>query len=157
MSVRISILDAFYTKLTLMTVVNGFNYDWTELKSVGNGSYAPNADLTVANFSIEPETSSTEQGQGLYFLAAPLVIKAYQKYTRTGVKENDYDKEVVRSNLIEDLRKMFGIANNFNSSLCVAGLDDINYTGERLEPDLGSNTSGVELEFEIKWYDGRVV
>jgi hypothetical protein len=159
MSTRVDILDAFYAHLANITVLNGYNYDWYSLKSIGNGSLAPKDDQANVNFSIGIETPSDEfigsdfnSGQSKFYLSAPLYARAYFKYDELDIDSNDYYIEVVRSKMIEDIRTAFGLP---FSGACTAGLNELVYVQEIEPEDVSGYTVTIQLEFQIRWYDDR--
>lgn len=153
MSKRVSMLDAMYTHLDNITVANGYNYNWVELKSIGNGSYATQTDTCNANFSFGLEIASESKGQSLYYMDAPLYIKGYYKYSQNNLKENDYNAEVVKSKMIEDLRKAYGLE---TIAMCQAGVNSLGYS-EEIEPeDVSGDTVAIQLQFRLRWYDERI-
>ena len=153
MSVRVDILDSFYAHLSNITVANGYNYSWVALKSTGNGNYTASDNFADANFSIGLEESSQGKGQSLYYLTAPIYCKAYFEYSQIDVKDNDYYIEQVKSNMVEDLRKAFGLHTN---AMCQAGLNELNYIQEIEPEEVTGYTVAIQLEFQIRWYDGRI-
>ncbi len=140
-----------YAHLDNMTVANGFTYNWFPHKSIGNGSL--DADNASANFSFGLEDSSRDKGQSLYYLTAPLYCNAYFKYDELSIDDNDYYKEVVKSYIIEDIRKAFGIETR---EMCIAGLNELNYINEVDPEEVSGYVVTAQLELQIRWYDERI-
>lgn len=153
-SIRMDMLDAMYARVADMTIANGFNYDWGGvLRSGGNGSLAGVENFPVFNIKYMPESASSEAGQSLYFLEAPVVIKGATKYDNSvELSEQDYEVQESKSLMIEDLRKAFGYV---SSAMCSAGMLDIVYTEEVETDSISGHIVFVELQFVIKWRDVR--
>ena len=150
MGKRIDILDSLYAHLVTIS-----EDTYAPLKSEGNGSisFFDLVNDACAHFSIQPEESSQAQGQAKYFVSAPLYLTAYKRYTLpVDPNENDYEYEKIRSDMIEHLRRAYGLA---SSAMCSAGLNTLDYIRE-LEPNPTKGDGvAIKLEFTIKWYDGR--
>jgi len=146
MSKRIDILDSLYAQLPFIL---GDTY--VALKSEGNGSIAF-MDLVndaCVHIKIMPEVSTITQS--LYFMSAPLEITAYKRYSLpVDPSDNDYDIEVAKANLIENIRTGFKFC---TPAMSAAGLNTLDYIRE-LEPNPTSGDGvAIKMEYLIKWYD----
>lgn len=152
--IRMDMLDAMYARVADMTIANGYNYDWGgALRSVGGGSLAGVENFPVMNISYRPETPSTEAGQSIYHLSAPVVIKGATKFNNTAeISEQDYEVQEAKSMMIEDIRKAFGYVSD---AMCASGMLDIVYVEELETDQVSGHIAFVEMEFVIKWRDVR--
>jgi len=133
MGKRIDILDSLYAHLATITE----DY-YAPLKSEGNGSIA---FLDLVNDACA------------FFKSATLHLSAYKRYSLpVDPNENDYNIEVVRSDLIEHLTTAYGLC---TPAMSDAGLNTLDYIRE-LEPNTTKGDGvAIKLEFTIKWYDRR--
>jgi hypothetical protein len=153
-SKRGDILDAFYSFTTVMTIANGYNYDWGTLKSRNNGSYATMAKGAYFNVSILPEECEGLAGQNIFHLNADVKITGLVRSVLSDVlDENDYDVQQSVSKMVEDIRR--GFANPAYTLLCAAGCHEIVYNGQIEEEILTGDGVKVSLNFTIKWFDER--
>jgi len=153
-SIRGDILDAFYTFPSVMTVANGYNYNWLTLKSRNNGTYATKAKGAYFNVSIEPETCEGLAGQNVFHLSADVNITGLVRSVLSdNLDSNDYDVQQSVSKMVEDIRR--GFANPSYTILCSAGCHEIVYNGQNEEEILTGDGVKVSLNFTIKWFDER--
>jgi hypothetical protein len=154
-SVRGNILDAFYEFDTLLTVANGYEYDWGTLKSRNNGSYGAKSDGAVYSVLIGDEKCEGLAGQNVFHLSAHVVVTGlFRSSVSDTLDENDYDVQQIASLMVEDLRR--GFTRPVYTLLCAAGCHEIVYIGQAKEEILTGDGVQVALQFEIKWFDERL-
>ena len=146
MGKRIDILNALYAHIPN---VAGDSYE--SLKSEGNGAIAFHDLVNDACIHIKIMPEESTKIQTIYFKSAPLHITAYKRYALpVDPEDNDFDIEVVKSDLIEHITTGFKFC---TPAMSTAGLNTLDYIRE-LEPEPTSGDGvAIKLEFFIKWYD----
>ena len=152
-SKRMPILDSIYSVVDSMTIVNGYNNDWSVAKSLNNG-YSAVFDSAFLNVSFGQESPSGEAGQSIYHLTAPVYITGYKNYDMSlDLSYEDYEVQKAHSSIIEDIRFAFGLASD---GMCSAGVTNWSYIDELDDYDFSACRVSAKMEFEIKWRDKRI-
>jgi len=128
---RADILAAYYTLVSQLTVVNGFNYDWASIKSIDNGALTPTSS-PVLSFAFGEESNDNESngiGNNKLQCEVPMRVTAVKKLV--GVDQTldvvEYNIEIQRSAMLDDIKRAF--ANPYKIA-CTTGFLNIKYTGE---------------------------
>ena len=152
-SMRIPILDAIYAVVGTMNIANGFVNDWTECKSLGNGT-STLVDGAQLNASFSSEFPSPQAGQSQYYLSMPVVLTIFKEYnTGESLTDQDYVVQVAKSSMIEDIRRAFGVP---SSGMCSVGVTHWTYTDEIDTDVVIGNRVMAKLEFQVEWRDRRI-
>lgn len=149
---RAAILTAIYNRTLDMTIANGYNYDWSILKSDGNGARVTGDTVMHLVVGAEEPLEDGVESQLEYNLELPVEIMGIsRKSTASTVGDTQYITELTRAKLADDIRKAFRIAFD---GLCTAGGYQILYTGETgAESGLKKDNfeAEVSLEYRIRF------
>jgi hypothetical protein len=142
---RAEILTAIYTRVADMLTANGFNYDWATLKSDGNGARVGKGVVLHASFGPEDNLNAGVNEQQQYNLEIPVTITGIGFKIDSAIRDEQYDLEIYKSKLADDIRYAFGMP---YTALCSAGGYTITYNGE-VDADLGDVLKRDAYEVEV--------
>ena len=153
---RAGILDAIYSRVTSMTVANGFNYTWASIKSDGNGRRVSKDTVLHASFGYEERLDNGGTSQNEYKVAIPVRITGIAFVGTSTIDTIQLVLEQTKAKLADDIRRAYGIAYD---ALCTAGGNYIEYVSEIDNPIVTDEEERkdnyeveVTLEFEVHFY-----
>ncbi len=98
-----AILTAIYARVSIMTVANGFNFDWTQLKGDINGSKVSNdVQLHVEVGESTPLDSGVRQNQ-TYKVENEIRLFGVGSKDSSTAGEYSFDYEIYKAKLEEDI------------------------------------------------------
>lgn len=154
---RYEMQEVFYAHLDNMTILNGYNFDWFEVRSKGNGTLALKSPMTTAGAYATIEYGNSETLQSLTgakeLVQCPLIVSASSSYKMKSVilENQDIEEELVRSKLLEDIRKGFRFV---TAAMCAVGVQNI-YGAVEVDPEVsdGSSLAMAKIEFKLQYFE----
>ena len=148
---RTPLLEALYARVADMTIANGFYHDWQTQESIGNGSWITRNAAIHIRFGEEEPHEGIPSIQSYYKLEVPVFITGLKyKAGESDLKEIQFDLEIDKSKVIDDIRKAFYIAYD---ALCAAGGEHISYAGEVEvdDDDRGEYEVEATLQYRVRF------
>lgn len=141
---RAQIYKDLFAMLSDMTVANGYSRDYTAVKSVDNDS-ANMSKMPFVSLHFGVEEPVTE-GVGMMEIRAliPVIVTARVKVPHKFGSEIEYAEDVVRSEVVEDIKKRFFRAYREMSDPCVQVADD---GWQEEEPRSDSNKHAMYIKY----------
>jgi len=148
-----ALITALYNRVSVMTIANSFNFDWSTLKSSGNGARISRD--TVLNIEIDksrPLDSGVVQN-GQYKVELTIFVYGYGFKGKSKLREQDYDVELFRAKLEEDIMSAFAFTNLSGVADFMEWVDGDKVDKKEL-PD--SYQVGTKQEYTINYWTDQV-
>ena len=139
---KTAIHQAIYDRVSVMTVANGFNFDWTSIKSTENGANITNGVVLSADLGVEAVLDGGVVQNGSYKLQCPITIKGCSKKGSSTLASEEFDLQDQKNKMCDDIRSAFAFC---YTALCSAGGDYLEYMNE-LEPAETFKEDAFEVE-----------
>lgn len=154
---RVAILEAIYTRVSDMTVANGYHYNWVTLESDGNGARIGEGNAINASMGQSERLDNGSGAQNQYKMSIPVNITGIVFIGDSTVKNIHLEIEKTKAKIEEDIIKAYGIAYD---ALCTAGGQEIMLIEEVDNPNIllsdDSKNDAFEaeltLQYEVKYY-----
>ena len=152
---RATIRTAMYQHGTTMTKANGYNFDWSELKSLENGSYV---GQSAFNISFGAETNEDDIGgcgSWEYIDRVPVVIAGViHDVNFSSIGTLEYDVGLLEDKMLDDIKRCFsdtqnGIGDAGGQQLMYKGQNQVSYDME------DATVAEVSLNFELVYRSQR--
>lgn len=132
---RIGLIESVYDALAEMTVLNGYSFNYLSYKmdmSVDNGTLlktvAPKISVSFRPENPIPEALTDGSSGYMHSGSIPAVVQCRFHIGNEKLDELEYEREIMRAKIIDDIAKRFSLPNPFD---CVY---EVEFGGEE-EPD----------------------
>lgn len=128
---KAQLIDNLYALYSQMTIANGFNFDWQEIKSDNNGAIVwgvvPQFHIKFEDESNADEVNGLGNNEFQNTLPCFFVFGAIMSSPSESLNTVARDKDVLKANMLSDIKRAFGSPYKINMPGFYCGSE---YNGE---------------------------